>query len=124
MTKEGNSVHDENQTIFGKVIRREVPAQIVFENDLVLAFRDIAPQAPTHIVIIPKEYIPTLNDVDEQDRLVLGELFVVANKIAQQEGCCKDGYRLVMNVGQDGGQTVFHLHMHLLAGRSLTWPPG
>ncbi len=107
------------ETIFSKIIRGEIPADIVFQDDTVTAFRDISPQAPTHILIIPNKLIPTVNDVTAQDEQVLGHLFVVAAKIAQQEGIAKEGYRLVMNCNKHGGQEVFHIHMHLLGGKPL-----
>lgn len=106
-------------TIFKKIIDKEIPADIVYEDDLVLAFKDIAPQAPTHILIIPKKEIATVNDVTADDEQQLGHLFVVAAKIAKEQGIDKSGYRLIINVNEDGGQEVFHLHMHLLGGRSL-----
>ncbi|HCH49779.1 MAG TPA: purine nucleoside phosphoramidase [Proteus sp.] len=107
------------ETIFSKIIRGEIPANIVFQDDTVTAFRDISPQAPTHILIIPNKLIPTVNDVTEQDEQVLGHLIVVAAKIAQQEGIAEDGYRLVINCNKHGGQEVFHIHMHLLGGKPL-----
>ncbi|MGV3058996.1 purine nucleoside phosphoramidase [[Pasteurella] aerogenes] len=107
------------ETIFSKIIRKEIPAHIVYQDDLVTAFRDIAPQAKTHILIIPNHLIPTVNDVTEQDELALGRLFTVAAKIAKQEGIAKDGYRLIVNCNQHGGQEVFHLHMHLVGGEPL-----
>lgn len=107
------------ETIFSKIIRGEIPADIVFQDDTVTAFRDISPQAPTHILIIPNKLIPTVNDVTAQDEQVLGHLFVVAAKIAQQEGIAEAGYRLVMNCNKHGGQEVFHIHMHLLGGKPL-----
>lgn len=107
------------ETIFSKIIRREIPADIVYQDDFVTAFRDISPQAPTHILIIPNKIIPTVNLVTTEDEQVLGHLFVVAAKIAQQEGIDESGYRLIMNCNQDAGQEVFHLHMHLLGGKNL-----
>ncbi|EMB6100266.1 purine nucleoside phosphoramidase [Proteus mirabilis] len=107
------------ETIFSKIIRGEIPADIVFQDDTVTAFRDISPQAPTHILIIPNKLIPTVNDVTAQDEQVLGHLFVVAAKIAQQEGIAEEGYRLVMNCNKHGGQEVFHIHMHLLGEKPL-----
>ncbi len=107
------------ETIFSKIIRKEIPADIVYEDDLVTAFRDISPQAPTHILIIPKKVIPTVNDVTPDDEMVLGRLFTVAAKIATEEGIDKSGYRLIINCNDDGGQEVFHLHMHILGGRKL-----
>ncbi|VTR99507.1 histidine triad nucleotide-binding protein [Tuwongella immobilis] len=109
--------------IFLKVIDRSIPAQIVFEDDLVLAFRDIHPQAPTHILIIPKKEIPTHDDLTEADQAILGRMHWAANQIAKQLNLT-DGYRLVINCKDSGGQTVPHLHMHLLGGRNLGWPPG
>jgi histidine triad (HIT) family protein len=106
-------------TIFSKIIAKEIPANIVYEDDLVLAFKDIAPQAPTHILIIPKKEIPTANDVTAEDEAMLGRLFTVAAKIAKEQGIDASGYRLMVNVNKDGGQEVFHLHMHLLGGRPL-----
>jgi len=110
--------------LFCKLVAREIPADIVFEDDDVIAFRDIAPQAPTHILIIPKRHISTLNDLTEEDCALVGRLQFTAQKIAKQVGIAEDGYRVVMNCNEDGGQTVYHIHMHLLGGRSMTWPPG
>jgi histidine triad (HIT) family protein len=106
-------------TIFSRIIAKEIPANIVYEDDLVLAFKDISPQAPTHILIIPKKEIPTLNDVTAEDETTLGHLFIVAAKIAKEQGIDESGYRVMVNVNKDGGQEVFHLHMHLLGGRPL-----
>lgn len=106
-------------TIFKKIIDKEIPADIVYEDDLVLAFKDIAPQAPTHILIIPKKEIATVNDVSPEDEQRLGRLLLVASKIAKEQGIDESGYRLIINVNEDGGQEVFHLHLHLLGGRSL-----
>lgn len=111
-------------TIFGKIIRREIPAQIVYEDDEVLAFRDIHPQAPVHVLFIPKQAIPTLNDLGNEQALLVGKLVLAASRYAQAEGFAERGYRVVMNCNGDGGQTVFHIHLHLLAGRALAWPPG
>jgi histidine triad (HIT) family protein len=110
-------------TLFGKIIRREIPADIVYEDDLCLAFRDIAPQAPVHILVIPKQPIPKLAEAQAEDQPLLGHLLLTVKRIAEQEGLT-DGYRTVINTGERGGQTVFHLHIHLLGGRDLTWPPG
>lgn len=110
--------------LFLKIIAREIPADIVYEDEEVLAFRDINPQAPLHVLVIPKKRIPTLNDVNEADERLLGRLLSVASKIAAQAGHADDGYRVVMNCNEAAGQTVFHIHLHLLAGRALTWPPG
>ena len=111
-------------TIFSKIIHKEIPANIIYEDDEVLAFEDISPQAPVHILIIPKEEIPTLNDLDAENAHLMGKLFLVAKKIAADQGFAEQGYRTVFNCNADGGQTVDHIHLHLLAGRSLTWPPG
>lgn len=111
-------------TIFGKIIRREIPADIVYEDDLCLAFRDISPQAPTHILVIPKQPIPSLAQATAEDRALLGHLLLSVKAIAEQLGVADSGYRVVINTGEHGGQTVFHLHLHLLAGRNLQWPPG
>ncbi|KPD02577.1 purine nucleoside phosphoramidase [Moellerella wisconsensis] len=106
-------------TIFSKIIRREIPADIVYQDEFVTAFRDIAPQAPTHILIIPNKLIPTVNDVTPEDEQMLGKLFVAAAKIAEQEGIAEDGYRLIMNCNKHAGQVVYHIHMHLVGGRPL-----
>ena len=112
-------------TIFKKIIDKEIPADIVFESDNVLAFRDINPQAPTHILIIPKEEIPTIRELDgKKHGALLGEMIDAANKIAKEEGISEEGFRLVFNCGDKGGQEVYHLHMHLLGGRQMTWPAG
>lgn len=113
-----------NETIFSKIIRKEIPAKIVFESDTVLAFHDISPQAPLHVLIIPKKPIVNLNDAGQEDNGVLGELLSVAAKIAKSEGIEEGGYRVVINNGINAGQTVFHLHLHLLGGRDFAWPPG
>lgn len=111
------------KTIFAKIIDREIPADIIYEDDQALAFRDINPQAPTHVLIIPKRAIDMIQNVQPGDEALLGHMVVVAAKIAAQEGLT-DGYRLVFNNGQNAGQSVFHIHMHLLGGRALAWPPG
>lgn len=113
-----------SDTVFAKIIRREVSAAIVYEDELVIAFRDIAPQAPVHILIVPRKAIPTLNDATESDKELLGHILLVAQRIAVQENIADRGYRLVINTNSDGGQTVFHLHCHLLGGRPMEWPPG
>ena len=110
-------------TIFKRIINRDLPADIVYEYDVSLAFRDINPQAPTHIVIIPKKEIPSLAALNADDEQLVGHLFVVARQLAEQFQL-KDGYRTVINCGTDAGQTVYHLHVHLLGGRLLSWPPG
>lgn len=115
---------DDNPTLFGKILRGEIPADIVYEDDRCLAFRDINPAAPTHVLVIPRRYIPTANEFEEADEPLLGHLMVVAAKIARDEGVAEDGYRLVVNCNPAGGQSVYHLHMHLLGGRGMSWPPG
>jgi histidine triad (HIT) family protein len=111
-------------TIFDRIIRREIPADIVYEDDQVLAFRDIAPAAPTHVLFIPKKRIATLNDASDADAALLGRLVLAAAQWAKQQGFAEDGYRVVMNCNEKGGQTVYHIHLHLLAGRQMHWPPG
>ena len=113
-----------SEDLFLKIINREIPADIVYETDRVLAFRDINPQAPVHILIIPKKCIRTLDDVDSSQAELIGQLFVVSAEIARQEGISDDGYRVVMNCKQAGGQMVYHIHVHLLGGRQMRWPPG
>ena len=110
-------------TIFDKIINREIPADIVFEDDQCLAFRDINPQAPTHVLLIPKKPIPRLADAGPTDQESLGHLLLAANDVARHLGV-EDAFRLVINNGAEVGQSVFHLHLHLLAGRSFRWPPG
>lgn len=106
-------------TIFARIIAGEIPGDIVYRDDLVTAFRDINPQAPTHILIVPNKVIPTVNDITPEDEQVVGRLLVAAQKIAAQEGVAEDGYRLIINCNDHGGQEVYHLHMHLLGGRPL-----
>jgi len=114
----------ENPTIFGKILSKEIPADIVHEDVHCLAFRDIKAQAPHHILIIPKQHIPMLSKAKEEQRTLLGHMLWVAAEIARHEGFDEDGYRVVINNGAGGGQEVFHLHLHLLAGRAFAWPPG
>jgi len=111
-------------TIFSKIINKEIKSEIVYEDNICLAFKDINPVAPNHILIIPKKEIPTLNDVTENDKNIIGHLFIAAKKIAKDLNINKSGYRIVFNCNEDAGQTVYHIHMHLLGGRKLTWPPG
>jgi histidine triad (HIT) family protein len=110
-------------TLFGKVIRREIPADIVYEDDLCLAFKDINPQAPVHVLIVPKKEIARLVDATPDDQALLGHLMLAAGKVAQQFGI-GDAFRLAINNGADAGQSVFHVHVHLLGGRKFRWPPG
>jgi len=112
-----------SDTIFGKIIRREIPAVIVYEDDLCLAFKDVNPQAPVHVLIIPKQPLPQLAAATSEDQMLLGHLLLTAKDLAVTLGLDK-GYRLVINNGEDGGQTVYHLHLHLLGDRALGWPPG
>ncbi|HEY4146201.1 histidine triad nucleotide-binding protein [Pinirhizobacter sp.] len=111
-------------TIFAKIVRREIPADIVYEDDDVLAFRDLNPQAPVHVLFIPKRAIASLGDATTADAELLGKLLLAAASYAREQGFEKKGYRTVLNTNEDGGQTVYHLHVHLLAGRRMTWPPG
>ena len=112
-------------TVFDRILSREIPAHIVFEDDAILGFRDINPQAPTHVLFIPKRRIRTLDDLRGQDDAALmGKLVLTASEYARKAGLAADGYRLVINCGRDGGQSVDHIHLHLLAGRRLEWPPG
>jgi histidine triad (HIT) family protein len=110
--------------LFLKIINREIPAEIVYETDEVLAFRDINPQAPVHVLIIPKVKIPTINDLEPEHAELVGKLILTAAEIAREQGLAEDGYRVVMNCNEAGGQAVYHIHLHLLGGRQMTWPPG
>ncbi|NOR43326.1 MAG: HIT domain-containing protein [Gammaproteobacteria bacterium] len=110
--------------LFCKICEGEIQGDIVFESDDVLAFNDVNPQAPVHIIIIPKKHISTVNDMTDADELVMGKLFSAAKIIASQQEVSEDSYRLVVNCNQKSGQTVFHIHMHMLANRNMTWPPG
>jgi len=121
--QDGGNTMSETDTIFGKIIRREIPADIVYEDELALAFRDIQPQAPVHILVIPKQPIAKLSDAESQDHRLMGHLLLTAKRVADQAGLT-NGYRVVINTGADGGQTVDHLHLHILGGRSMQWPPG
>ncbi len=107
------------ETIFSKIIRREIPADILYQDELVTAFRDIAPKAPTHVLIIPNHLIPTVNDVKSSDELALGRMITVAAKLADEAGIAEDGYRLIINCNKHGGQEVYHIHMHLLGGQFI-----
>ena len=110
--------------LFCKILDGEIPADIVYESDSAIAFRDINPQAPTHVLIIPRKHIATINDLQAGDQELVGSLYLVAQDIARQEGIDESGYRAVMNCNEGAGQSVFHIHLHLLGGRSLGWPPG
>ncbi|NET46396.1 histidine triad nucleotide-binding protein [Okeania sp. SIO2B3] len=113
----------EQDTLFSKIIRREIPADIVYEDDMALAFKDINPQAPVHILVIPKKPIPKLADASPEDHSLMGHLLLTAKRVAEQAGL-ENGYRVVINNGAEAGQTVFHLHLHILGGRQMQWPPG
>jgi histidine triad (HIT) family protein len=114
----------DNPTIFGKILRGEIPSRRVWEDEQCIAFEDVHPAAPHHILVIPRKHIPTANAISEGDRPLVGHMVWVATQIAAKLGFAESGYRLVVNCNDDGGQTVFHLHMHILAGRGLSWPPG
>ena len=115
---------EENDTIFGKIIRGEVPSEKVYEDDDVLAFKDVNPAAPVHILVIPKKHIVDLFDADEEDAELLGQLLLVAREVALQQGLKEGGFRTVINSGAGVGQSVFHVHVHVLGGRDFSWPPG
>ena len=112
------------ETIFSKIINKEIPAKIIYEDEELLAFEDVKPKAPIHILIIPKKQIPTLNDIKNDDIIILGKIVNLAKDLAHKLNISKEGYRLVFNCNENGGQTVFHIHCHLLGGRKLNWPPG
>jgi len=107
------------ETLFSKIVKKQIPADILFQDDRVTAFRDINPQAPTHILIVPNKIIPTVNDIEQEDEALIGYLIIVAKQLAEQEGIAEDGYRLLINCGKHGNQEVYHLHLHLLGGRPL-----
>jgi histidine triad (HIT) family protein len=110
--------------LFCDIAEKKIPAKVIFENDELVAFRDIDPKAPTHVLIIPRKHVSSINDLDESEAALIGNLTLAAKQIAHKEGIAKSGYRLVMNCNNDGGQTVYHIHMHLLGGRWMGWPPG
>ena len=115
---------DHSNCLFCKILSGDIPADIVYESETAIAFRDINPQAPTHLLIIPRKHIATINDIVEEDELLVGSLYSAAREIAAAEGIAEDGFRAVMNCNEGAGQTVFHIHLHLLGGRPFTWPPG
>ncbi|CAH8625541.1 unnamed protein product [Schistosoma curassoni] len=121
--KARTSVCTQGPTIFSKIINKEIPADIIYEDDDCLAFRDISPQAPTHFLVIPKKQIPTLDSASSEHEKLLGHLMLVCSQVAQKEGLAS-GYRVVVNNGPDGAQSVYHLHLHVLGGRQMQWPPG
>jgi len=110
--------------LFCKIINKEINSDILFEDDDVLAFRDINPQAPTHILIVPKKHISTINDLQQEDEALTGKIILIAQSLAKQENIDENGYRLVFNCNSEGGQEVYHIHLHLLGGRRMQWPPG
>lgn len=122
MTNSSNQIGGD--TIFGKIIRKEIPAAIIYEDEETLAFRDIAPVAPVHVLVIPKKPVSSVAHATSQDEALLGRLMLTAARVAEQEGLLESGYRIVTNIGRDGGQTVFHLHLHVIGGRQMEWPPG
>ena len=113
-----------SDSIFTKIINKEIKSDIIYEDDLVVAFKDVNPQAPVHVLIVPRNPIPTINDLGEDDTALIGRIILTAKKLAKQFNLSERGYRLVMNCNEEGGQTVFHLHCHLLGGRYFSWPPG
>lgn len=115
---------DDNPTIFGKILRGEIPATVVYEDDRCMAFRDVNPAAPTHVLVIPRKHLATIDEMNEEDEGLIGHLVFVATRVARDEGLSESGYRLVMNCGAGGGQSVFHIHLHVIGGRQLSWPPG
>ncbi|SFA75657.1 histidine triad nucleotide-binding protein [Clostridium frigidicarnis] len=110
--------------IFCKIVNKEIPSTKVYEDDKVLAFKDISPEAPVHIVIVPKEHIRSTNELNENNASIVAHIFIIINKIAEEQGIKDSGYRIINNCGEHGGQTVNHIHFHLLGGRNLSWPPG
>ncbi len=110
--------------LFCKILAGDIPAEIIYESDTAIAFRDINPQAPTHVLIIPRKHVATINDIDKSDQEMVGSLYSAARDIAATEGIADEGYRAVMNCNEGAGQSVFHIHLHLLGGRALHWPPG
>jgi histidine triad (HIT) family protein len=113
-----------SQCLFCRIAAGEIPAKVLYSDAEVIAFQDINPQAPLHALVIPRKHIATLNDMQPDDTALVGKLLLVAKQIAKEAGYTEDGYRVVMNCGLDAGQTVFHIHLHVLAGRALSWPPG
>ncbi|MAM64695.1 MAG: histidine triad nucleotide-binding protein [Candidatus Marinimicrobia bacterium] len=113
-----------DECLFCNIVNKNIPCDKLIENDSIIAFRDINPQAPIHILIIPKKHISTINDLKHDDSILIGEMFLIAKELAQVENINNSGFRMVFNCNEDGGQTVFHIHLHLLGGRKLSWPPG
>ncbi len=113
-----------NNCIFCKIINKEIKSEIVYEDDVMVVFRDINPQAPLHLLLVPKKHIQSVNDIDKNDKDLIGQIFVVAKELAKKFNVDKDGYRIVVNTGSNAGQAVLHIHFHFLAGRQFSWPPG
>lgn len=114
----------EKDCLFCKILNGDIPADIIYESDSAIAFRDINPQAPTHVLVIPRKHVATINDLNEEDQEIVGSLYLAAKDIARAEGISDEGYRAVMNCNEGAGQSVFHIHLHVLGGRALDWPPG
>jgi len=114
----------EQDCLFCKILSGDIPADIVYESETAIAFRDVNPQAPTHVLVIPRKHIATINDLNESDMETVGSLYLAARDIAREEGIAEDGYRAVMNCNEGAGQSVFHIHLHVLGGRAMGWPPG
>jgi len=114
----------EQDCLFCKILNGDIPADIIYESDSAIAFRDINPQAPTHVLVIPRKHVATINDLSEEDQEIIGSLYLAAKDIARDEGISDEGYRAVMNCNEGAGQSVFHIHLHVLGGRALSWPPG
>lgn len=114
----------EQDCLFCKILNGDIPADIIYESDSAIAFRDINPQAPTHVLVIPRKHVATINDLSEEDQEIVGSLYLAAKDIARAEGLSDEGYRAVMNCNEGAGQSVFHIHLHVLGGRALSWPPG
>ena len=110
--------------LFCKILDGEIPAELIYESDTAVAFRDVNPQAPTHVLVIPRKHISTINDIEQDDQEIIGSLYTAAREVAAKEGIADDGYRAVMNCGEGAGQSVFHIHLHVLGGRQMGWPPG
>ena len=110
--------------LFCKIVAGDLPADIVYENDQVLAFRDISPKAPTHVLVVPRRHVATLNELTQDDAGLVGEMYLAAQQVARDEGIADSGYRTVVNCNEDAGQVVFHIHLHLFGGRPMSWPPG
>ena len=119
-----NEVEENNDCLFCKIVEKKIPADIVYESEDIIAFKDIEPKAPIHCLIIPKKHISTINDIDGSNSNIIGLMYEAAAQLARTLNVDKDGYRVVMNCNSNGGQTVYHIHLHFLAGRQLSWPPG